>query len=236
MGIKGVFLDLGWTLFRPAHGDWFINKKMLEYAPWQKIQKIPQDKRDAVFAEALAYLDGHHLLRTEAEEMAQFMEFYHIIADGLPELGITEKQAEKMAECKVFDTENYLFFEKARETVLRLREKYRLGVISDTWPSADRILQSGGLADLFDCKTYSCHLGVWKPHEKMYHHALEQMNLPPEETVFVDDAEGNLDGAVACGIRPILIKTNQNIPDSGKYPHINSIAELPALLEGAPFI
>jgi len=80
----------------------------------------------------------------------------------------------------------------------------------------------------------------------MYLHALEQMGFPPEQTVFVDDWENNLDGAAECGIKPILIKTRANTPipgqrfsentmDSGKYPSINTIEELPDLLESEDF-
>ena len=75
---------------------------------------------------------------------------------------------------------------------------------------------------------------------------LEQMGLPPEQTVFVDDWEENLDGAALCGINPILIKVRADalIPgqryseitsDSGKYPSINAIEELPGLLESEVF-
>jgi len=27
--IKGVFLDLGWTIFRPANSDWFVHQNKL---------------------------------------------------------------------------------------------------------------------------------------------------------------------------------------------------------------
>lgn len=97
------------------------------------------------------------------------------------------------------------------------------------------------MEDLFDTKTYSCNLGTWKPDVKMYFHALEQMGLAPDQTVFVDDWEPNLDGAAACGIHGVLIKSradslipgqrfSENIIDSGKYSSINAIEELPDLL------
>jgi len=244
--IKGVFLDLGWTIFRPAKSDWFVTQMMLKFTSLDAMNSLPQDKRNLAFNKALKYLDDHHLLFTEEEEIEQFKEFYAIIATELPELGITAKQANEIGEYKVYDTSNFIFFEKSKETILKLKEKYKLGIISDTWPSADRILRSGGVEDLFDYKTYSCHLGTWKPDKKMYLHALEQMGLPPEQTVFVDDWEDNLDGAVECGIKPILIKTRANTPipgqrfsenamDSGKYPSINAIEELPDLLENEDF-
>ena len=233
---------MGWTLFRPASKDWFINAKMLEFTSLEAISSLPQGKRDDVFDKGIKYLDDCHKLTTEDEEVEQFTVFYSIIATGLPELGISRAQAEEIAKCKVIDTSNYLFFEKSKETVLKLKERYKLGIISDTWPSADRILKSGGVESLFDTKTYSCHLGVWKPDKKMYLHALAQMKLPPEQTVFVDDWEPNLDGAAACGIKAVLIKSrntalisgqrfSENTIDSGKYPSISSIEELPNLLE-----
>ena len=244
--IKGVFLDLGWTIFRPAKSDWFVTQMMLKFTSLDAINGLPQDKRKAAFDKALKYLDDHHLLFTEDEEIEQFKAFYNIIAAELPELGITAKQANEIGEFKVFDTSNYIFFEKSKETLLKLKEKYKLGIISDTWPSADRILRSGGVEDLFDYKTYSCHLGICKPDKKMYLNALEQMGFPPKQTVFVDDWENNLDGAAECGIKPILIKTrsdvlipgqrfSENAIDSRKYPSINAIEELPILLESEEF-
>lgn len=244
--IKGIFLDLGWTIFRPANSDWFVHQNMLKFTSLEAIYALPEDKRTAVFNKALRYLDDHHLLTTEDEEVEQFTEFYKIIASELPELGISAEQASEIGKFKVYDTSNYIFFEKSKETILKLKEKYKLGIISDTWPSADRILQSGGVDGLFDCKTYSCHLGTWKPDKRMYLHALEQMGLPPEQTVFVDDWEDNLDGASACGIKPILIKTrsntaipgqrfSENVLNNCKYPSINAIEELPGLLESEEF-
>lgn len=241
--IKGIFLDLGWTVFRPANENWFINRKVLEFTSWQTIGSLPSERRNAAFTKAQKYLDDHHFLFSEEEEIEQFTEFYKIIAADLPELGISPEQAEEIAKFKVADTSNYIFFEKSQETLLKLKENYKLGIISDTWPSVERILASGGVEDLFDTKTYSCNLGTWKPDEKMYFHALEQMGFPQEQTIFVDDWEPNLDGAAACGIHGVLIKsrTDSLIPgqrfiDSGKYPGINAIEELPELLTKEDFI
>jgi len=241
MMIKGVFLDLGWTIFRPANGNWFINQKLLEFTSLKDIEKLPSDIINIAFDKAIKYLNDHHHLFTEEEEIEQYTEFYKIIAENLPELGIPVEKAREIAKFKVTDTSNYIFFEKSKETILKLKENYKLGIISDTWPSVERILASNEIADLFDAKTYSCNLGTWKPDEKMYMHALGKIGLPPEQTVFVDDWEPNLDGAADCGIHGVLIKSrsdslitgqrfSENISDSGKYLSINAIEELPALL------
>lgn len=52
----------------------------------------------------------------------QFTKFYKIIAVELPELGISIEQAEEIAKFKVADTSNYIFFEKSKETILKLKK------------------------------------------------------------------------------------------------------------------
>ena len=239
--IKGVFLDLGWTLFIPRFNDWFIIEKIFEFTTFETLMSLPKDKMTSAFNKAIKYLSDNHLVITEDEEVMQFKRFYNIIAEGLPELGITSKQADEIGESRVFDSSNYIFYENVKETLLKLRERYSLGIISDTWPSADRILRSGGIEKLFDFKTYSCYLNAFKPDKRMYIDALNKMGLPPEQTIFVDDCEPNLDGAAECGINSVLIKAkdeafvkgqplSERVLDSGKYPTINKIEELPELI------
>lgn len=65
----------------------------------------------------------------------------------------------------------------------------------------------------------------------MYRDALEKMGLPPEETIFVDDSTGNLRGAAALGIQPVLIqaKPSSSKPDPGMTA-LSDLGELPELL------
>ena len=233
--IRGVFLDLGWTLFRPVNREWFLGEWFFDIVGKEVLEQVPPEKRNEVFGQALAYLDSHHLLFTEEEEICQFQEFYKVIARGLPQLGISLEQAEEMGRRKVLDTGNYVFFHGIKDILQSLRQRYRLGIISDTWPSVERILKSGGIDGLFDCKTYSCHLGVWKPHRRMYQDALEKMGFAPEQTVFVDDDEDNLAGAAQWGIRPVLITWKQGgergAGENRPYPTIPHMGALWDLLE-----
>jgi len=126
--------------------------------------------------------------------------------------------------------DNYAYFDDTLTTLETLKGKYSLGIISDTWLSIDRILRKGGIEDYFATRTFSCYLGTYKPAKRMYLHALEQMNLPPEQTVFVDDAEENLEGAEKCGIQPVLITVNPNTVNNGKYPSIKRLLDLLEIL------
>ena len=158
--IKGIFFDAGWTLFGnflPANADWLITNKMLEYVDFNILKAIPQDRKTAAFERGIKYLDDNILMTimTEDEELRQFEGLYSMIAEDLPELALTKGQIGDIAHSKVFDMENYIFFDDTKSTLEVLKDKYKLGVISDTWPSIERILKHGGIYDYFETKTFS---------------------------------------------------------------------------------
>ena len=80
-----------------------------------------------------------------------------------------------------------------------LRGKYKLGVISDTWPSIVPVLEEFGLPGYFDTLTYSFEVGCFKPDPRMFADALGKMGLPPEQCVFIDDTAQNLGGRPKAG-------------------------------------
>ena len=228
--IKGIFFDVGWTLLRPVYENWLIINKMAEYTDMKAFGDIPKDKISAAFNRALQYLDDNHLLFSEDEELKQFEVVYSMLAEDLPELALTREQTHKIAYSKVYDMDNYIFYDDTVATLEALHRNYKLGVISDTWPSIERMLRHGNIEHFFETKTFSCFLGTWKPDKLMYLHALEQMKLPPEQTIFIDDGVENLDGAALCGIQPVLITAKPEAEYSDKYPSIKKLSELFKLL------
>jgi putative hydrolase of the HAD superfamily len=60
-----------------------------------------------------------------------------------------------------------------------------------------------GLRDLFQSFLSSCYVGMRKPDPKMFRLALDVFQTAPEETVFVDDRQGNADAAAALGIHAV---------------------------------
>lgn len=61
------------------------------------------------------------------------------------------------------------------------------------------------LDELFDDVVDSSEVGMRKPAPEIYHLALHRLGLGAHETVFVDDAPGNVAGAEAVGITSVLI-------------------------------
>jgi putative hydrolase of the HAD superfamily len=61
------------------------------------------------------------------------------------------------------------------------------------------------LDELFDDVIDSSAVGLRKPDPRIYHLALERLGVAAADTVFIDDAAGNVAGAERVGIRGVLI-------------------------------
>ncbi|HVJ07112.1 MAG TPA: HAD family phosphatase [Acidisarcina sp.] len=59
------------------------------------------------------------------------------------------------------------------------------------------------LWDYIDCFLSSCYVGLRKPDPKIYRLALDVLQRQPEEVVFIDDREENINAAAAIGIHGI---------------------------------
>ena len=229
--VRGIFFDLGWTLLYPPSGDWMFSQFARRYFPQEKLSALPQDRVRAAQKSGAEFLNRNHLMSTIDEEYRQFLQYYTLLAKALPELGLSEEDLRRVTEDKVYNLENYRLFPDSIQTLEALRGKYKLGVISDTWPSIVPVLENLGILAYFDCVTYSYTLGVYKPHESMYRDALQKLGLPPEETVFVDDGAGNLEGARRMGIQPVLIRAK---PGADTCETMASIEKTSGLLELLP--
>ncbi|WP_424529320.1 HAD family hydrolase [Sphaerisporangium viridialbum] len=70
-------------------------------------------------------------------------------------------------------------------------------LVSNSW--GDHYLREGW-DDYFDQVVISGEVGMRKPEPRIFHHALGLVGLRPEECVFIDDIEANIEAARALGI------------------------------------
>jgi putative hydrolase of the HAD superfamily len=70
-------------------------------------------------------------------------------------------------------------------------------------------IETFGLRDHFTMFLSSCYLGVKKPDEGIYAMAVSITQYRPEECVFIDDRELNLECANLAGIRPNALSRRQ---------------------------
>ena len=65
--------------------------------------------------------------------------------------------------------------------------------------------------DLFEQVWYSNEVKMRKPDPKIFEYALAQANLRPEETMFLDDLQQNVDAALSVGIQAQRITPERGI-------------------------
>lgn len=82
---------------------------------------------------------------------------------------------------------------------------FSLGVISNVGSSLDTFLPGADLT-VFDNMTLSFEAGVAKPDSLIFQAHLEKSGFRPEEVIFVDDREVNLEGANMIGMNTLLYK------------------------------
>ncbi len=221
---KVIFFDVGYTLDRPASGDWMFTKKFLaETGDALKTRESEEIRRAA--DTALRFLLENHLVLTVEEETEQFYRFYSIFSDEL-HLGLSEAQLRQVARDRACNMENYIPYPGIKEVLETLGRTHRLGIISDTWPSIRPQLEHIGVARYFSFATFSFTLGVFKPDPRMFEDALAKAGVPAEETVFIDDSVRNLEGAAALGIFPILIAANPASDVETSFLKIHDLREL----------
>ena len=221
---KVIFFDVGYTLDRPASGDWMYTNRFLQEAG-DRLKACSEAEIQKAMETGLQYLVENHLVTTVEAEISQFCQFYTIISDAL-DLCLSEKQREEIARDRACNMENYVPYPGIWEVLETLSRTHRLGVISDTWPSIERQLEYLGVSRFFSYQTYSCYLGVFKPDRRMYLDALEKSGVAASEAVFIDDSPRNLDGAAALGITPILIAANPASDVDTSYLKIRDLREL----------
>ncbi len=235
--IKAILFDSGRVLNEPRTGHWFITPNFWEYVDRNAFETIDRERVALAFREADKYIVTKTLITTKEEEYRHFVRFYEIFASQLPELRLTCDKIENIAKDLVFNSEKYVFYDDAIDAISKLRGKYKLAIVSDAWPSLLDVYEKNNLTDCFDAIVISSFLGTFKPDEKMYLSAIEQLRIKPEEAIFVDDSLKNCMGATKVGINSVLLCRNkqayvkEKIKSIGKgYTVINSLTKLLTLL------
>ena len=207
--IKAILFDSGRVLNSPATGHWFITPNFWKYVDKEKFDSLDSKKISAAFREAERHISAQKTILTKEAEYESFVDFYQKFAECVPELEIGQVQVEALANEIVNNPKKYIFYADALKVIPELKEKYKLSVVSDAWPSLKDVFAEQGLEKYFDSFVISSIIGETKPHEKMYITALEDLNVSPEEAVFIDDNLKNCQGAIKLGIQAVLLCRNK---------------------------
>jgi glucose-1-phosphatase len=105
------------------------------------------------------------------------------------------------------------------DTLVDLRGDYRTFLLSNTCETHIREFERSlhvqhgikNFNDYFDQVYYSCRVGMRKPDKEIFELVLEENELDPVETVFIDDSVQHVKGAGDCGIRAYLLQPGMEL-------------------------
>lgn len=94
------------------------------------------------------------------------------------------------------------------------REKgVQIALLSNAGVDSSKWLRAHGYYDGFSPVLISCEIGVEKPDPKAYQIMLDALHISPEECIFVDDKEVNVQAAIALGIDAIRFKSTEQLSE-----------------------
>ena len=79
-------------------------------------------------------------------------------------------------------------YEETEEVFIYFKSKgLKIGIISDTLPSLKNTIKALGLSKYVDTCISSSEIGTFKPDPIIFNHALKQLNVKAENSIYVDD-------------------------------------------------
>jgi glucose-1-phosphatase len=167
-------------------------------------------------------------------DFKQYMTQFHItpffedyetgrIDDAAFVKGIQEIAAQPLTEQQVIGAWNALLldFPPARLALLeQIKTDYRIFLLSNTnslhYQAFQQTLEAqiGKRLEAIFEKTYYSHTAhLRKPHAAIYQLVLDENNLQPAETLFIDDTASNFSGAEELGIQTLHLKPPMQITE-----------------------
>jgi putative hydrolase of the HAD superfamily len=207
-GQRAVFFDLYGTLIdiRTDEDDPRVYATLSDFLAYSRVVIAPEDLvreyRDRVRA---------HLARSgepfpEVDVCAVFgeivSEYRRPPSDGGPD------PADAARLFRALTRRRFVPFPGVHEVLARLRDKYRLGLISDAqWVFTDPELEMAQLDRFFSTIVLSSRIGVKKPDARPFAAAMRALEAAPEASVYVGDNPGrDLVGARNAGMRCVLFR------------------------------
>ena len=104
-----------------------------------------------------------------------------------------------------------------------------LVVVSNWDHSLHERLEETGLAPLLDAAVASAEVGHAKPERAIFEHALALAGADPAGALHAGDSpDEDVGGALAAGLRAVLVVRDGGPPPAAGVPVIRSLVELPA--------
>ena len=103
------------------------------------------------------------------------------------------------------------------EMLKKLSESYDLYLLSNNnpvcMPRSRRIFEDAGvpLEKIFQKCFLSYEMKALKPSESFYKSVVEQIGIPSDQMIFIDDSQKNVDGAIAAGLPAVYYEPGTDL-------------------------
>jgi epoxide hydrolase-like predicted phosphatase len=182
-----VAFDIGGVLERVEPYEAFMDR-------WRRTLGLSE----ADLSAALASVDRTDVIGTGVLSEPEILQAYTAA------LGLTREQSDNFIAdlwtwyCGELD-------EEITSYARALRPRYRTGLLSNSMHGARREEEARfGFSEMFDVIIYSHEIGIVKPDPRAYQVLLDQLGVAPDELIFVDDKQANVDAAGRLGIHGLL--------------------------------
>ena len=223
--LKAIFFDVGNTLLFPA---W---NKMLAALHQQRI--VPDPKRlQSIECQTKNEFDATLRSGSPADHGFWYIFYSHL----LDSLSMKDDRLHDQLVSATRISANWCEIRPGtRETLLRLRKQYRMGVISNADGKIAGVLERCGIADCFQTIVDSAIVGYEKPHPAIFEAALQGMGSAAPESLYVGDIYSvDYVGATAAGMGAVLMDICGAYRDS-KLPRVETLEELELKLNTGRF-
>ena len=101
-------------------------------------------------------------------------------------------------------------FEQSEQVLKTIKQKYKLAILSNTNPlHFEKIQSQFTIYQPCDHLFLSHQMGVMKPNKQIFNRMLDTLNCRPNEVMFFDDNQPNVEAARKLGIQSELITAPQ---------------------------
>ncbi|MBO0911533.1 MAG: HAD family hydrolase [Acidobacteria bacterium] len=213
---QALFFDVGNTLLFPSRKRILLPLHEREVFPSEELLSEVERQTKREF---------DSLLQTNASVDHGFWHIYY--SRLLKELGISDDAVcADLVACTRISANWCEIRRDTREILERLKQEYRLGVISNADGRIADVLGRTAIADLFETITDSGIVGKEKPHPAIFEAALRSLDVSPEESVYVGDVYSvDYLGARRAGIAGVLFDVAGAYRDRS-LPRVESLKEL----------
>lgn len=239
--VRAVFFDIGGTLAYPHPS---FPGLLAQVCREHSLAVTPDDAlrvEPAVWARIAQRQDAGRGFSLSRERSREFWLWVYRVF--LEELGCGETAAGSLPE-RLYTTftriDSYRLYDDAVPTLARLKGLgLALGIISNWEAWLDQLMAHLEIAHYFDVSVVSGRAGIEKPDAQIFLHALEAVNVRPEEAVHVgDNPRDDVEGAQAVGMRGVLLDRLERFAPvlPGSHPKqedplvIRTLLDLPDLL------